>query len=871
MKINKFLKQITAFACIIFLLGMNIGVFAESSDSTDSVYQKQKALVALGVMDFDSYGEMDNTKEVTRAEFIGDISRFLNINPTVVADKTYFNDVPVKSWYTYTLNNLVDLGIISKADNFYPDRVITTNEAIKIMTCLLGYGTFAQYNGGYPAGYIDAGRRSGLLKDLDMGGNLTNGTMSVLLYNALDAGILEIVGFDGIPTGMDTGDTLLSVYRNIYSGEGVVVGVYGISLSGMQVGNSDEIIIGGEVYKIGQVSKINDFLGYKTKFYYEKVGANEKNLIYIEKIHPDDLVVSSDDYIDYNGVDSVLSYYDGNRKREVDIDKGAIVVKNGTVVKENVENAFDIKNGTIKLISTGNSEDYDIVMIYDFRTVVVSQVNSTDYIITDELNKKEIIKVSPSECEYLNVFSPEDEKLGFSSIIAGTVIDVALSDNHAYIYVNSYNFSGTVTSISGDKEEITIDGEKFECVSGFVDAFSVSRGNKGTFRTNRFGKIASFVHETMAFNPAYIIAVAKEEGMDETVSVKMLTESGSVEIKKLATKVKVDGNSISSDILYTAVSGLAEKTIVYKLNVNGEVNYIDTEEKGENEDEFTLTRMAPYGITRYNSYSRMLGKTVPLSSNASIFTIPLQNEYNGIDKHYGKGTVADLGFNHNKNVDCFKVGDTAECNIVIYHKDVYVAEHTDRAMFVEEIADAVGSDGEPIKQIIGWLGADKVTVDFIDDYPVLPKKGDVARIGKNPNGMGGALEIFVDAENEKGGYLDPTSYYYEDEEGYDIINDYWNISSFVEILATFRMGFGYPVEYEDGIIKWSYSRKSELIDEVNRITNATPIIVYDVKNDRMYKGDLSDIKMMNVYGQECSMIAMNLISGQINEIYVINK
>jgi len=870
MNINKFFKQLTALACIIFLMGANASVFAETEAVSDALYQKQKALVALGVMDFDSYGEMDNEKEVTRAEFIGDISRFLNINPTVIADKTYFNDVPVKSWYTYTLNTLVDMGIISKADNFYPDRVISTNEAIKIMTCLLGYGTFAQLNGGYPAGYIDAARRSGLLKDLKTDGNLTNKAMSVLLYNTLDASVLEIVGFDGIPTGMETGETLLSVYRNIYSGKGVVESVYGISLSGINVGADDEIIIDGEIYKTGNIKKTEDYLGYKSKFYYEKNSNNEKTLVYIEKIRPEDLFVLSEDYIDFNGADSILYYYDGNRKCEAKMDKGAVIVKNGSVVKDGVESAFDIENGEIKLISTGESDAYDIAMIYDFQTVVVSQVNATDYIITDELNKKNIIKVSPSECEYLNIYSPTDEKLDFSNITSGTVLDVAISDNHAYIYVNSYNFSGTVTSISNDKEEIVIDGEKYDCVKGVVDTFSISRGSKGTFKTNRYGKIAAFTHDAMAFNPAYIIAVSREEGLDETVFMKMLTSDGVVEIKKLASKVKIDGNSVSSSILYNTVANYAENAMVYKLNAKGEINYIDTEEKGDNEDEFTLTRMAPYGITRYNSYSQMIGKTVPLSQSATIFNVPLKAEGKGVEKNYVKGKIADLGFNHNRYLDCFKVGDTAECNIVIYYKDIYLVAPENRAMFVEEVAESVDANGEQIKQIIGWLGSDKVTVDFVDDYPVLPKKGDVVRIGINPDDIGGALEIFVDAENEKGGYLDPTSYYYNGE-GYDIINEEWNIPSFVEILATFRIGFGYPVEYEDGIIKWSYNRNSDAIDEVNRITSSTPIIVYDVQNDRMYKGDISDIKMMNAYNQQCSMIAMNLISGQVKEIYVINK
>ena len=164
--------------------------------------------------------------EVTRADFTAAVARLIGKN-TYSGANVYFYDVPRTHWAYNEISNMAELGFINGSGNkvFNPDAAITKGEAYKILLSVMGYGAYAEFNGGFPAGYIDVASRVEITKGVSNGNKLLMSDMFYLLYNAMKANVMEpSVSGSGVVYEEKEGESLLSVYRDLYYGEGVVLG-----------------------------------------------------------------------------------------------------------------------------------------------------------------------------------------------------------------------------------------------------------------------------------------------------------------------------------------------------------------------------------------------------------------------------------------------------------------------------------------------------------------------------------------------------------------------------------------------------------------------------------------------------------------------
>lgn len=163
----------------------------------------------------------------------------LDINQTMTADCMYFTDVTPDSWFAYTVNQLTERGVISEADDklFHPERSVSLTEAVKMLACLMGFNTYAQMNGGYPDGYMRVASEQHLLDGVGSGDVFTQGMMCELVYNALHANVMKTDYSSGDATmTVDYNETMLSYYKDIYEGRGMIEAVYGMSLTSRMPG-----------------------------------------------------------------------------------------------------------------------------------------------------------------------------------------------------------------------------------------------------------------------------------------------------------------------------------------------------------------------------------------------------------------------------------------------------------------------------------------------------------------------------------------------------------------------------------------------------------------------------------------------------------
>lgn len=865
-----------ALLCCAMLITFSAGMTAYAEEQSNNITKEQELLVALDIISLNSYGEIDNTQEVTRAEFADICGKLLNINPSTTANKAYFTDVMPDKWYAHTVNVLTEQGIIAQADNkmFEPDRAITLNEAVKMITCIMGYGDYAQNKGGYPDGYISVAASQKMLDGVsDKGGKLTKEMMSKLVYNALHANVMK-KKFDGYKTSyvIDDEETLMSYYMKIYDDKGIVETVYGMSIKDTDV-SDDQIIIDGIVYDIGEIENAADYLGYKLKFYYREEDDGSRTLVYIEPSKMAELMIKSEDIEKFEGLGDKLTYFEGDRRKTVKIASDAVVIRNGAVVTENVDTAFDIKNGEMKLVDGDNNGLYEIVIIYDYETIVVNSFNQEKGQLIDAIDHQLIIDISG--CNYISVFSEKGEQLDLSAITKNSVVDIAYSDSHAFIYVNSNNFEGKISGISDKDKELKIDGVSYKYLQKAYERYQMKVSYTGLFKTNRFGEIAYFELKGSNALPGYVLNAAYVNELNEEVMLKILTSAGNIEWINVYEKAKKDGERIDNKV--ESMLSLKEKVILYTVNKNGEITKIDSATRSSWEDDTSLKQEMVLNTDghRWFSSAKMFDRNIICSPDMIVFKVPpVTSSFRDTDSY---SVVDSTAFVNNKlyQAEAYKYGKTSYCNIVVLYETKYVQGTSDEIIIVTEVNEGVNERDEDVYYIEGYQKGSLITVEVERPHDLMPKIGDCIRVGKDKNGKIGLIEIHYDIERNGSGMCDKEAYWYwppVNGEPYDAINKYWN-GTFRDLQADFRLGFGYPVELDGNILKWSFNEGTDKVDELTLVGDSTPVIVYEADSTRnaFYEGTIDDIKTRASYGDDCSIIVANFHWGNLTSLYVINN
>ena len=140
---------------------MSVAVQAKSFD----IERNLEILQMLGIDEDVSMSTLNTEKEVTRADFAYNTAALIGAG-SETSTTVYYHDVSRDYWAYNAISALTARGIISGGGNsmFRTEDVITRMEAVKILTSIMGYGQYADMNGGYPNGYLAAANTAELLE-----------------------------------------------------------------------------------------------------------------------------------------------------------------------------------------------------------------------------------------------------------------------------------------------------------------------------------------------------------------------------------------------------------------------------------------------------------------------------------------------------------------------------------------------------------------------------------------------------------------------------------------------------------------------------------------------------------------------------------
>ena len=493
-----FKNRLISVLCIAAMFS-SLYITAEASEQYDSAFDRANSfLSAVNIMTVDG---ADTEKGISRGKFAYLLSKLMGIsddapdsgtgeegskyegnvfeqetdeswkwvddsgasdNSETKLSGTCFYDVPSDYEYWEYIRPLAEFGIYTGTDGyFYPERMVTSNEAVKLMVTLLNADFLAEEN--YPDGYINAAARLDVLKNIpDYDGNarLTERNAAVLFYNALHTQVY-IRTEDGNNVRMEQQDDYymmtkafdMNYVKAVITSDGIT------SIDGNDA-PAKHIMAKGENYFLDGISS-GGLLGKSVILYYVTNDYGDRSVKYIEedKNKNRTVILDSEDIKGFS--DGVLSYYDGGKEKKADITNSTAVIYNGKRTDSYTAECFDIADGQIVLIDNNNDGRYETAKITKMRTLVAGAVDTDRKIIYDKFENGLTAEFNGTDDTVCDGNGAEVE---FKNINAGNVVSVAesLDGERKTAIISSRSVTGTYRSSDAGNGTITVDDKIYK-------------------------------------------------------------------------------------------------------------------------------------------------------------------------------------------------------------------------------------------------------------------------------------------------------------------------------------------------------------------------------------------------------------------------
>lgn len=877
----------------VFMTAFSTAAFSADNEASSGVSEDETKLMnqeslgvlsAVGIITASDDGTYGLNQNLTRADLAVYAARMLGYNEAEITENTYFKDVPNYHWAASSVEKLVQRGIISPDTEYRPDDDATMLEVIKVMVGLAGYDTLAKAKGGYPTGYQSVASQIGILSgvDGDRGNTCLRYRAFEIMFNTMTIDALEQTIYGG-ETGKyeKTGETMLSLYHDIYKTEDKVNGVWGISLDEKEKPEKGNIRVGGRLMSSENIKNSESLLGHSVICYFRDNGtdkADRYEAVYL-RANDNSVNINADEFESYSG--DLVRYVDKTDKtRTAQVDPAAVVVKNGAVVSQDISDAFKLDYGTIELV--GDSP-YKTVIINDIKSVVCASVDSANQLIYAENGRYAPISIRDNGKRTIKIHQDGGLEVDSSVIKRGTLLSVVESEDYVDIAVSTKEMTVKIDSVTMDEKYPVIkcgDAEYKILPEVYAsEKINIKPGASVKLQFNTLDVVGDVktAAESAGEKWGYAFQMAKEYGLSGTIKLKMYTSDGELNTFYLTEQVRIDGDryNLSRDNTLDTVAAKLEKPqiIVYKLNEDGEIKEIDTKEKGSTENENTLKLSMEWGEHTFVPWTLFQPMNY-VESTTLVLAVPDDDEISSARaEDFSLSTIKNqITYQWSRKYECesYKLdGSKFIEDIVVMKKSGSVKRRMyDSGSYifvVNDVIETVNSDGEVIYAIEAVDKAGSYVTYTM--YKNAALRDDRAETGYLEVGKGDcviasyqtdtellALEIMYDASEKK--WMGTT-------EGYRKNN----------IDADVRISMGYFYKFYGEYGTWSYPpNMGKAEDEGGKLTDVNVLVVENNGGRfNVRKGDSSELKAYVDAGDSCSKIITQAYKCQPRVVVIYNE
>lgn len=681
-------KIISLILALTFIFTYPTFSLAQDVASSDIFMPSDYGLLStLGIMNVD---ENNYNLALTRQEFAKIIFKLITNSDLYKEDYTvpFYPDVTNPEYIGY-VNEMVRLKVINGYSDgtFKPENEITLEEAVTFIIRAIGYDIKAEANGGYPTGYLQEARNTGLLKGISMntGETLTFLECAKLIKNTLLAKLQQKSGFsyDGSVSYTEKEYTILnSVYR-IDVIRDVVNGIDLTKLSGESTVAPWHILIGKKELDIGKLDP-KEYLGMEVNAYYS---IDDDILIHIEKTDRNNITVI--DVKNIKSIDNSLNIITENGyTKNIEYKYGiltAFIYNYGISKNPFTLDTFVGKNGTLTLIDNNSDKIFDVIKADVYYDVICDYVDTSSQLVYDIITGTAVSVDMTDENPYIDVFDTSGNFVDIRTIKPYDVLSVFETlpeheQKYVKIIVSKNVVTGSVGEISHDdygRIVTSVAGNKYTFTKEAMDYFGTNydAGKKYVFSLNFEGYIAAVkdnATELMLFG-MIINYYVEETPIDRTIRIIYMSQDGKKQETGLRKWVTIDNIKYKNDDLNllkhldkSADIDFGEKAkcngtqvIKYQLDTNRNLSFIDT--VAYTYDALTDTAIATDEFSEFDTYNSLRrGVSTAEASDGSTFYWNAQN-YDW-EVYIGSRTKAFAGPYRNlsnsavyKEVDNYKV------------------------------------------------------------------------------------------------------------------------------------------------------------------------------------------------------------------------
>ena len=714
----------------------------------------------------------------------------------------------------------------------------------------------------------------GLFKSL----SVSNNSELILAEAAkLAENLLEMKTMDGTVGAEEsykfTNKTVLEDYFEITSKDGVLY-------TGQMLDMDDGYVtVDGVVYETAK--NFADYGGYYVRAYIK-----EDEVISIDptKFKNEIYMISANDI---DGVDATgITFFKTKDKTvRIAIAADADEIYNGRLETFNYTD-MNISNGFVTLIKHPNKSSYNVVVISQYDLMVAGGVgDNTIYGLNDTgMN----VRINPANVE-TNV-TLGGEKASIKEISKYDVLLISYTKKRDVVNIEIVRNVSSGNLVEESTDTVTV-GRKTYIKTAYFKQYAKKPefGSEVDIILDKAGFAVDFKPASGENRFGYFMGIYKTKQYQDEGYIRLMTSDGTIEKFKIQDKFVLNGKDVrysdsetseftkafktlieldvNGDRTERLVNDYVYQLIIYRVNSEGEINYIDTalEETDKDKDKQLTYDLYMDANKRYKSDAQQFVDSIGVSGTSTVmFRVPQTDnvfDANG-DLDEAKRALADASKHYEiitpsymtndqtdvtASVYCVTPGGLAKA-FVMYNKDLTAEEAfsaTGQPLFVvTKISKGIDPEGEPCYILKGYEKAKEKT------YYI--KEND---FGKD-EGKSGAMEFvkpqvhdLMQMKADGAGIVLSYSTRYNGKTGK---NYYQHIGN--NVWSNFGCFSGYVYDSDEyGFVMVSDldTRADERIVIAQSLNN---VFVYDMKAKQMTLGSVQDLVPFKSVGYNASRI-----------------
>lgn len=713
------IKRICSVLLALCMTMSAVGALAYEDVKTDRESTAVSLVTGMGLMKPVSVTEFGSSNHIKRGEFALAVARMLGQNIQTSSGTGYFKDVDVSTEEGAAVEFLVSIGVIPKSGAEYnPNDEETYANAVRILLNALGYAQLAEYNGGYPGGYLKVATENKLNTNVSLMTNtvLTKSSASILLYNAMFMYPMEFINNEY----KKADKTFIEKNLDLYEVKGVVTGAGKEYLGAVKSLGDNNVEINGEVYNAGSTN-IADYIGYNLRVFYRNEPGTEKMIVaFTENGSANTVTVVNARDLEAQG--NTVTYDDGSRERTLKVSSSPALLYNGRYYSQytKLEDVLNIPEGEIKFIANDSSGKANVIIVNEYKHMLVERVdkNSGRLYLKNGSAKEDdvpylasIVTIAADDMEY-EIYL-DGKRISFNELMPNDAISMSRSlDNEVTkLYVSRNTVSGKIESVSWG-HDITINGIEYPISSYFKSQYSL--GLEGTFALTADGAFLGLVDASAknTNNYAYVLNSYIDEGPEQAF-LKLFTGNGEVVTLQCSSNISVNGSKVSFDKIPSLIA--KSQLVTYKTNDSGMITSLNrpydasTNLNYVNETEFVKN----WNKSSVRYIDSVMGMSF-ITDNTVIFSMPRFDRNNKSD--YKILSMSELENRTYADVTCYDVDAQGRAGALLIVEDMSDSVSMGNSLFfVNKKTEAVNADGEIVCRVEGFEDGKPVTIDFGED------------------------------------------------------------------------------------------------------------------------------------------------------------